>query len=314
MTSLRGDALARADAVLREHGKTFTWARRFLGQRHAERATRLYALCRHLDDLADEASDRGAAAVSLQAVRAELAAGTSDDPLVASVLDQFGDGGAARRAAVALVDGVTRDLRDVCFTSERELMRYCYRVAGTVGVMMCRVLDQADSAAAPFAVDLGIAMQLTNIARDVHEDALRGRRYVPGDMVDGASPSALAAVADAGLRVRVHAARLALLERADRYYSSGWRGLAFLPLRARFAILIAAANYRAIGDRIRAGGAAVEERAVVPSIAKVWITARSVLAAALRPSFWRRPHAHDAALHEHLAGLDGVNYQEGSLA
>ena len=81
MTSLRGDALARADAVLREHGKTFTWARRFLGQRHAERATRLYALCRHLDDLADEASDRGAAAVSLQAVRAELAAGTSDDPL-----------------------------------------------------------------------------------------------------------------------------------------------------------------------------------------------------------------------------------------
>lgn len=314
MSAPQGDALARADAVLREHGKTFTWARRFLGRRHAERATRLYALCRRLDDLADEAADRDVAATSLQAIRAELEAGKSGDPLIASVLQQFGGNEAARQAVVALVEGVMRDLREVAFDSDRELMRYCYRVAGTVGVMMCSALDQPDPNAAPFAVDLGIAMQLTNIARDVHEDALRGRRYLPAGMVEGASADALAAMADDRLRTRAHDARVALLERAERYYRSGWRGLAFLPVRARFAILIAAANYRAIGARVRARGADVEHRAFVPAAAKVWITARAILAAAVRPSFWLRPRAHDARLHEHLAGLGGVNCREASLA
>lgn len=314
MTTSAAGALACADAVLREHGKTFAWARRFLGQRHAERATLLYALCRHLDDLADEAPDRASATRNLQAVRAELAAARSDTPLVGAVLRQFEGADAARRAAIALIDGVTRDLGDVAFTSERELMRYCYRVAGTVGVMMCCVLDQPDPAALPFAVDLGIAMQLTNIARDVHEDALRGRRYVPEDMVGGAGAEALAAMGDDALRARARDARMALLARAERYYESGWQGLAFLPVRARFAILIAAANYRAIGARIQAHGLTVERRAVVPTAAKLWITARAVVTAALRPSFWRRPGAHDAALHGHLTGFDGVNHAAGARA
>ena len=99
MTASSGDSLARADAVLREHGKTFTWARRFLGRRHAERATWLYALCRHLDDTADDAKDPGVAAEDLRQVRAELAAGRSSDPLVQEVLRQFGENAAARDAA-----------------------------------------------------------------------------------------------------------------------------------------------------------------------------------------------------------------------
>ena len=157
-------------------------------------------------------------------------------------------------------------------------------------------------------------MQLTNIARDVHEDALRGRRYVPADMVDGAGADVVAAMGDDALRARVRDARLALLARAERYYDSGWRGLAFLPVRARFAILIAAANYRAIGARIRAHGLTVERRAVVSAAAKLWITARAVVTAALRPSFWRRPGAHDASLHGHLTGFDGVNHAAGARA
>ena len=314
MTASSGDSLARADAVLREHGKTFTWARRFLGRRHAERATWLYALCRHLDDTADDAKDPGVAAEDLRQVRAELATGRSNDPLVREVLRQFGGNAASRDAAVSLVDGVLRDLGEVAFASDRELMRYCYRVAGTVGVMMCAVLDQPDPEAAPFAVDLGIAMQLTNIARDVHEDAARGRRYLPAETVDGADAAALASLDRDGLRASVQAARLRLLDRAERYYESGRRGLAFLPLRARFAILIAAENYRAIGARVRALGPAAEQRAVVPTSAKVWITARAVVSAALRPSFWLRPRAHDAALHQHLGGLGGANAEEVSLA
>lgn len=313
MTAQGGDALARADAVLRQHGKTFAWARRFLGERHARRATELYAFCRYLDDVADEGDDPAAAARALQQVRRDLDRGASDDPFVAAVLAQFGERVAGREAAAALVDGVLRDLEEVAFESDRELMRYCYRVAGTVGVMMCEALDQPDPAAAPFAIDLGIAMQLTNIARDVHEDAVRGRRYVPQSMVDGASASALAAM-DPATRAAARRARWALLERAERYYESGRRGLAYLPLRARFAILIAAQNYRAIGGRVRALKDAAEVRAYVPTLAKLWITATALATAVLRPSFWLRPKLHDAGLHAHLAGLGGAHVEEHALA
>ncbi|MDA0934727.1 MAG: phytoene/squalene synthase family protein [Planctomycetota bacterium] len=306
MTAADGDALARADAVLRAHGKTFTWARRFLGSRHAARATRLYAFCRFLDDVADEGGDPAEAARSLAEVRQALVTGRSGDPVVAEVLDLFRDSARAREAASALVDGVVGDLGQVAFESERELLRYCYRVAGTVGVMMCEVLDQREEVAAPFAVDLGIAMQLTNIARDVFEDAERGRRYVPADMVEGAHAQAIAAM-DARTRAVVRRARLALLQRAESYYDSGRRGLVFLPLRARFAILVAAENYRAIGRRVRALGDAAEVRAVVSPAAKLWITVRVIVAALFRPSFWRRPRRHDARLHEHLGGLCGVD-------
>ena len=123
MTAQGGDALARADAVLRQHGKTFAWARRFLGERHARRATELYAFCRYLDDVADEGDDPAAAARALQQVRRDLDRGASDDPFVAAVLAQFGERVAGREAAAALVDGVLRDLDEVAFDSDRELMR-----------------------------------------------------------------------------------------------------------------------------------------------------------------------------------------------
>ena len=301
---------ADADAVLREHGRTFTWARRFLGRRQAARATHLYAFCRYLDDVADEGYDRRAASRALESVRADLVAGRSEDPCVATFLAQFTARPAVQAAALALIDGVARDLAQVAFESERELMRYCYRVAGTVGVMMCDVLDQPDPAAAPFAVDLGIAMQLTNIARDVHEDARRGRRYLPAELVAGASAQSLVDL-EGGAHV---GARQTLLDRAEAYYESGRRGLAFLPLRARFAILIAAENYRAIGVRARALGDRVEVRAVVSPVAKLWITVGAVLGAFVRPSFWVRPRRHEGRLHRHLEGLGGVHLEDHVVA
>ena len=86
MSTAGPSRLADADAVLREHGRTFTWARRFLGRRHAARATHLYAFCRYLDDVADEGEDREAAAGALDAVRADLARGRSQDPFVSCLL------------------------------------------------------------------------------------------------------------------------------------------------------------------------------------------------------------------------------------
>ena len=313
MSAAGRDHLADADAVLREHGRTFTWARRFLGRRHAARATHLYAFCRYLDDVADEGEDREAAAAALDAVRSDLARGRSEDPFVAAFLAQLAGRPAARAAAGALIDGVSRDLRPVAFDSDRELMRYCYRVAGTVGLMMCEALDQPDPSATPFAVDLGIAMQLTNIARDVHEDAVRGRRYLPSELVAGAGADELARPT-AALRAAVRASRSALLDRAEAYYESGRRGLAYLPLRARVAILVAAENYRAIGPRVRSLGDRHEVRAVVSPAAKLWITARAVFGALFRPSFWSRPQRHDGRLHRHLEGLGGAHLEEPAVA
>ena len=122
------EALAAADAALASKGRSFHWARRLLGQNHADRATRLYGFCRHLDDLADESTSAANA---------------------------------------------------------RE------KLAGTVGIMMCGVLDVRSPVAHAYAVDLGIAMQLTNISRDVAEDAAAGRIYLPASMIGELTPAEL---------------------------------------------------------------------------------------------------------------------------
>lgn len=301
--------LEDADRVLRENGKTFAWARRFLGRRHAERSTRLYAFCRFLDDVADESEDPVQAAQDLAAIRSDLEQGTSSEPMLAAVLGILGGAGPGVEAALALIDGVLSDLGEVQLPDERALIRYCYRVAGTVGVMMCFALDRPEAAALPHAIDLGIGMQLTNIARDIHEDALIGRRYIPASLVGELSPEAVLAPTPAQHRSLVDGRR-ALLERAEGYYRSGVRGLPFLPLRARTAMLVAAQNYRAIGPRALALGDRLSERAYVPAAAKALTTATALLSSVPRPAFWCRPDQHSPALHRHLAGLGGANQAE----
>ncbi len=298
--------LEDADRVLRENGKTFAWARRFLGSRHAERSTRLYAFCRYLDDVADETPDPVVAAAALGQIRSDLERGASTDPMVTAVLEILGTSGPGIEAATALIDGVRSDLGEVRLVDERSLIRYCYRVAGTVGVMMCFALDRPHAEALPHAIDLGIGMQLTNIARDIHEDAGMGRRYVPAALVGDLGPEeVLSPTADQ--RRALALARRSLLSMADRYYRSGERGLCFLPLRARSAMLVAAETYRAIGQRALALGDRLDERAFVPAGAKLATSAAALLGHAPRPSFWRRPAGHDPALHRHLDGLGGAN-------
>ncbi|MDG1049538.1 MAG: squalene/phytoene synthase family protein [Planctomycetota bacterium] len=306
-------SLADADRVLREKGKTFAWARRFLGRRHAERSTRLYAFCRYLDDVADETPDPEEAQQALGKIRADMVRGASADPMVSAVLEVLGGEGPGVEAAVSLIDGVRSDLGEVRLADERALIRYCYRVAGTVGVMMCYALERPKAAALPHAVDLGIGMQLTNIARDLHEDGSLGRRYVPASLVGELHPDDIIAPTDQQLRDLVDA-RERLLEIANRYYTSGERGLCFLPLRARSAMLVAAECYRAIGSRALALGPHIKTRAFVPTAGKVIISIAALLGHALRPSFWRRPLRHDSTLHQDLDGLGGANAPERGAA
>jgi phytoene synthase len=148
--------------------------------------------------------------------------------------------------------GLRGDLGAVALADEAALERYAFRVAGTVGLMMCDVLGVEAASARRAAVDLGIAMQFTNIARDVVEDARAGRRYLPATWLD-LSPRRLARPDGAARRMAAPAVAR-LLDRAEARYAGGWRGFSHLPRSARPGIAAAAALYRAIGTGIAASG------------------------------------------------------------
>lgn len=290
-----------ARAVLRRHGRTFFVASHLLGPVHARRAATLYAFCRHVDDLADGAPDADAGRGALAAVSRALRSGRTDDPRVAAMLALQAETRMPPAPALALVDGVAGDLDPVRVDDEAGLVRYAWSVAGTVGLMMCPVLDVHDRRAAPFAVDLGIAMQLTNIARDVGEDASMGRRYLPASWLGDVPPAAIVAP-DAALQATLRAATQRLLALAERYYDSGEAGLGFLPVRARLAILAAARMYRAIGGRIAAAGyRSWDRRAALGTASKAGYAGRAALAFASSPHLHRRDAVHDADLHRALA-------------
>lgn len=299
--------MEQADAVLQEKGRSFHWARHLLGKRHAARATRLYAFCRHLDDLADEAGSNESARASLDTARRDISTGSSSDAVIREGLTLMRECGIEEALVLELISGALSDLDDVRMHDEAALLLYCYRVAGTVGLMMCRVLDVHDPRAFPHAVDLGIAMQLTNICRDVAADAAMGRRYLPATLIgdlqalDLVDPSF-------GLRGDIRKGILGLLTLADEYYSSGEAGLAYLPLQARAGILVAARVYHGIGEQLRSrGGDCWSRRAEVPTLRKAFLSAVALAGKAVDKSFWITGSVHKRALHSCLTGLSGIN-------
>ena len=299
--------LGRAEDVLAARGRTFHWAKRLLNARHGADAARLYGFCRAIDDIADEATCADAAKRRLAAARRSIIGGKTSDPVLVDMLSLMHERGIRREVVCDFIDGVASDLDPVRIPDVDTLMRYCYRVAGTVGLMMCRVLDAEGEAASPHAIDLGMAMQLTNICRDIAEDAAANRRYLPATLVGEIEPGLLIAPVKA-IETKVRRGVATLLNRADRHYESGERGLAGLPLRARGAILVAARLYCAIGGRLKRRQYAYwTHRAAIPWPLKVPITAHALLTGVSRPSFWRRPTHHDARLHAEIAGMPGTS-------
>ena len=299
-------ALAAADKVLASKSRSFHWARRLLSPLHAARATRLYSFCRYIDDLADEASSVETAQANLKLVSQALLSGYSADPVVADGLALMQECGIGPAVFHELIAGMTSDLGVVRIKDEDELLRYCYRVAGTVGLMMCKVLDTQNPRALAHAVDLGIAMQLTNICRDITADAEVGRRYIPACLIGDIHPDALVMPAP-DLHPMLQQCVAHLLTTADRYYRSGELGLAYLPAGARSSILAAARVYRAIGTGLSARDNAYwQGRVIVPTRVKLMVTAGALLSVPLRPSFWIPPRVHDDSLHTALSGLLGL--------
>ena len=308
-------------AILARHGKSFAWAARLMPARYARRAAQLYAVCRAVDDLVDSplnsrCSEEAAEVVPERTRRAERLERLRDDLFSARPYDALAkefrtlseETGLDLTAAAVLIDGVRSDIGRVRIADEAALLRYAYRVAGTVGVMMCDVLDVKHTRARPHAIDLGMAMQLTNIARDVSEDAGLDRRYLPASWID-VEPRRLLA-SDAEVRVAASKAVLRLLDLADRFYISGFAGLSYLPLQVRPAIAAAGGLYRGIGTELRRrDGAFWAGRVTLSPARKAFLTGQAMTLLS------SPPRAHDTGLHRYLGGLPhvGLPPAEGEL-
>lgn len=234
--------------VLARHGKSFRFAGSFLSEKQLERAAALYSLCREVDDIADESDDPKLAHMQLKQILDDLGAVSKNTSIGAQATSLLSEQG--QLAFADLIKGVMSDTSDVLFETEAELLQYCYRVAGTVGLMMCDILGVTDRRAFDYAVSLGVAMQLTNIARDICEDAMMGRRYIPSDWVGELSPESIV-TRDSKAQLSCPSATKRLLVMAESYYQFSNKGLYFLPFRARLAITVASNVYREIGCVIR---------------------------------------------------------------
>ncbi len=289
--------VAQTLAVLARHGRTFRLAGRLLPHDALAVAASLYAFCRAVDDMADEGDDPQAARAGLLDLRRAVLAGDRSHALAAQFLALRASAGASTGAAVALIDTVVSDTGQVRLADEAELLRYAYGAAGTVGLQMCAVLGVNHPQARPHAIDLGVAMQLTNIARDVAEDAAQGRLYLPAAWLpQGFGPADVMNAPDA-----VFAAVRCVLARADQRYRSAARGFHYLPPRMRPAIRAAGRLYEEIGLRILRKGPGYLQagRCVVPMWRKVGLLTGCVVGST-------RAGPHDGSLHADLRGLPGI--------
>jgi phytoene synthase len=295
------DGLADARDAIRRGSSSFAAAARLLAPDVRDDARLLYAWCRHCDDEVDgQRYGRGAAgrddpreaAARLDAVRAATVAVLRGEPArdaphraLAAVL--------ARRAidpALPLehLEGYAMDVAGTRYETPEALRVYCRRVAGVVGEMMAGAMGARDAATLARASDLGLAFQMTNIARDVVDDARAGRIYLPaGWLRDAGLPTEPARLVDPALRARLVVPVARLLDASEPLYASARIGLRALPPRCAWAVGTALGAYRAIGIRVRAAGPrAWDARASTTRLEKAW-HAVAAMPGAVRAVPWR---------------------------
>ena len=263
-------------------GSSFTTSFAFLPAERRQAITALYAYCREVDDAVDECSDPGVARIKLAWWRSELAAlfdGRPTHPVTQALATSIKRFSLPQEQLAEIIDGMEMDLDTVRYADFKALHLYCYRVASVVGLLAAEIFGYTDRRTLKYAHDLGLAFQLTNIIRDVGEDARRGRIYLPQDEL------ARFGVTEADiLQSRYTDGFRALMEfqvaRAVEHYD---RALAELPRcdrRSQAAGLIMAAIYRTTLDEIVKDGCRVlTHRVSLPPLRKLWLALRTWIAA-----------------------------------
>ncbi|CAM2745037.1 phytoene/squalene synthase family protein [Legionella worsleiensis] len=242
-----------AKTVFKEHAKTFSFAATLLPQTTHAHASELYAFCRYCDDLADNAVDdkqKTDALLKLDAISGALSVNRSDDVMLQGMIKLINHQNVPLNSALNLLEGIKQDLGTVRIRNQPDLIQYAYQVAGTVGEMMCPILGCVDAQATQYACHLGVAMQLTNIVRDVMEDAKLNRLYLPVEWLGFDDPGC---VLKKEYRLPTQLAMKKTLNLAETYYQSACHGLKFIPMRSRFTVFIAMRLYRHIGLSVAKG-------------------------------------------------------------
>ena len=254
-------ALDECRWMIEKGSKSFSLAAKLFDPATRDAAFFLYGWCRYCDDQVDQAGpvvDQSGLAARLKALKDKTAAAFSfapqQEPVFVALQYIAHRYGIPSHYALELIEGMAMDVRATRYTGLNELLLYCYRVAGTVGLMMAHVMGLRDEAALKHAADLGIAMQLTNIARDIVEDAAMGRIYIPSTWL-GEAGIAADQIAAPKNRNKLAMLTLRLLREAERYYRSGDDGLWHLSFRSACAVAAARNVYSEIGALLLQQGA-----------------------------------------------------------
>ena len=259
-------------------GSSFYYSFLFLPPERRRAITALYAFCREVDDVVDECSDAQVAAGKLAWWRAELDAlyaGRPQHPVtkaLQAVLPQFA---LPQEQLLEIIDGMEMDLQQTRYLDFKALSLYCYRVASVVGLLAAEIFGHTDRRTLKYAHDLGMAFQLTNIIRDVGEDARRGRVYLPLDELKRFEVP-VADILNARHSENFRRLMEFQIERAEGYYAQAMSQLPEADRKAQRPGLVMAAIYRTLLDEIKRDGCQVlNQRTSLTPLRKLWIAWRT---------------------------------------
>ncbi len=215
--------------LLKKHAKSFYWASFFLSKNTFDKCSSLYNFCRTLDDLVDDEKEIETKKENFLKFKNDFVSKDLNNPIIKEMWLIVEGENISKQVVMDLFDGVETDLKDkVQINSKKELLLYSYRVAGTVGLMMSKILKVNNKEALKGAIDLGIAMQLTNIARDVCEDKARNRQYIKHNFLS--------------IKQTIDESRI--------FYDKSFSSISSIPIASRFSVIVARRVYRKIGDYI----------------------------------------------------------------
>jgi phytoene synthase len=282
------DLVQLSEDSIERGSKSFAAAARLFAPDTRKDAVMLYAWCRHADDLIDgqtlghdqRASYRAGQRDRLQALReateAALDGAYAKDEVFEALHRVVEKHQIPHRHPLELVRGFEMDAEGRVYDTLDDTLDYCYHVAGVVGVMMSMIMGARDKTVLDRASDLGIAFQLTNIARDVVDDARVGRVYLPARWLNEAGLSVVQPDRQ-DHQVVLHSLAMQLLDHAEPHYTSAYKGIASLPWRSAWAIAAARRVYRDIGEKLRSDGpAAWQGRVVTTKARKIWLLVLSL--------------------------------------
>ena len=211
------------------YAKSFNWAGFFLPKRTYKNCSYLYDFCRVVDNIADDEGEIEIKKVKFQKFVSDFKQKNFENPIIQNMWNIIHEFNISLEIIYDLFDGIESDIKqNVKIDTRKDLLIYCYRVAGTVGLMMAKILNVSKKQSLKSAIDLGIAMQLTNISRDVIEDSKKNRSYINGNFEEINSTIKL----------------------ADTFYKNSFYSIREIPLSFRFSILVARRVYRKIGYKI----------------------------------------------------------------